>query len=890
MDDVFGKVSINDQAVDKWSLHVEMIEKIVRLGNTKLLISCRLHIFKDALVQRLKLLVSSHCNLHLNEFSLLHKERLLIAQKYMSDSEIERISDVIETYEFFPLLCKLFSKNKYPYSRDFFLNPVEEIKKNILDMKADHNKLQYCAFTLCVLFNNSFQEEWLEKDAKNENILQSICEEAGVDFKLNRTNLKQQLNNLESTYIQKSGRSYRIIHDQIYDVAAAICGQDMLQCFIHHSDATFIGERYLMEFLNAEKVENIIVIPKAHEGIFFKRIMNDLSSGNTYSLFQNWQLRFAKYRERLICFLSENKDMMAEILQTYDKLQNQNIEQRRQAELVDYISYSDEDEASDLIHSSDKKLFQHVMQLNAVNQNISLPLLESSAKGYDDLVNMLIGMGCCINICDNFGRSALFMAALNGHFSTIRLLLMHKSDASQCDRWQRSPLYVACEEGHADVVKLLIRKSDISKCDTCYFKSPLLVACEKGYTSIVRVLLDGGSEIHQSNSDGHSPLFVACAGGHTTLVKLLLEFGSDINQKDEKDRTPLLISCLNGHTEVVKLLLDHKANPSICDSDGFSPLHASCKWGHTSIVKMLLCEEDVDINACDKRYGRTPMFLACEGKHEETLKLLVHSGCSINACNKRKQSPLYIASKTGQISTVKLLLEQMTDYYVLSFNYSEWSPLIAACEAGNASIVQMLLDRNFYINVRSDSNQCPIHIACEQGSIDIVKILINHECDLNCLDALGKSPLCVACEEGHSEIVQMLLDKNALVANPFGPSLFYIACSEGNEDVVKVLFQNKAEQWDCEEETMQSPLFIACMHGYTSLVELLLKNNADVNICDSKGRSPLHIASKEGYTDIVKLLLNYGADVKMQTWGGRTALDLARSSCRSSVVHILENF
>jgi hypothetical protein len=46
-------------------------------------------------------------------------------------------------------------------------------------MKKETNQTQYCAFTLCVLFNNKLNDSWLERDAENDNVIRRVCEDIG---------------------------------------------------------------------------------------------------------------------------------------------------------------------------------------------------------------------------------------------------------------------------------------------------------------------------------------------------------------------------------------------------------------------------------------------------------------------------------------------------------------------------------------------------------------------------------------------------------------------------------------------------------------------------------------------------------------------------------------
>lgn len=924
LDNTFGTIAVNAPLVESWYANLEVIEKMLNMSNTKVLLSCRMHIMKDSLLQRLKIFVSIECNLHSEKLCLLEKERLMIAKRYLNNSEIKEIADVLNLYQFFPLLCKWYAKNKKPSIGEFFQNPVDIFKQNIVEMKEDPSRIQYCAFVLCLLFHGNLHESWFERDSDHENKLHAICTEFGIDFRIKRKELQQQLDRLENTYIKKLNRNYYIVHDKVYDVAVVICGQDIIECFIEYTDSIFIGDRYQLESIKSNFDETVIRIPQKHEDRYFQRLLKDLECGHIYSSFQNRQLQNRKYRDKLIAFMLSNKRIIRSILKKMDELQLRLIESRKQTddfislsaeesdhsffgEESDYSSFGEQSDHSSSVEDSEHSSFgedterynmgvqrpgrnkPNSNQIYPVDdQDFPLPLLESSTQGHEDIVQMLINFGCNVNVYDKFRRTALFLAASHGHRSTVETLLLKNCDPSLCDVWERSPFYVSCYEGHSEIVKLLLNVSDISKSDTCYFKTPLHVACEFGHFVIVKMLLENGSSMYQCNTDGHSPLFVACERGHPQLVKLLLDYGSDINQRDEKDKTPLFVACENGFSEVVKILLDHKANISLCNSDGSSPIHVACKWGHTNTVAILV-ERNADINSLDRLYGRTPLFLAVEGKYSEIIQLLIENGCDIFTCDKRKQSSLYVACKTGQTSIVKLLLERMDEYYVLSFNYSEWSPLIAACEGGYDSIAQMLLERNFYINICDMNGKCPIHIVCENGFTEIMSTLLSHNCEVDRLDGDGRSALLIACENGYSDIAKLLLENKAnhSLTDEDNWSPFQVACYEGHADIVEVLIQYNAETMQCDDKN-RSPLFIACMKGHASVAELLLSGNiADVHQSDVRKWTPLHIASKEGHREVVEVLLKYGADRTLLTEAGRSPLDLSRSSFRNDIVQLL---
>jgi ankyrin repeat protein len=63
-----------------------------------------------------------------------------------------------------------------------------------------------------------------------------------------------------------------------------------------------------------------------------------------------------------------------------------------------------------------------------------------------------------------------------------------------------------------------------------------------------------------------------------------------------------------------------------------------------------------------------------------------------SASDRKKDHPLHIACRKGNVKSVKMLLDSGADPNV--FNYFGQTPLLLACTADNSAIVKMLLDKN----------------------------------------------------------------------------------------------------------------------------------------------------------------------------------------------------
>lgn len=55
------------------------------------------------------------------------------------------------------------------------------------------------------------------------------------------------------------------------------------------------------------------------------------------------------------------------------------------------------------------------------------------------------------------------VAAYNGNFEIVRVLLSHKADVEQRNRAQETPLHLACRQGQARVVRSLLENGADSR-------------------------------------------------------------------------------------------------------------------------------------------------------------------------------------------------------------------------------------------------------------------------------------------------------------------------------------------------------------------------------------------------------------------------------------------
>ncbi|XP_063404193.1 uncharacterized protein LOC134687664 [Mytilus trossulus] len=743
VDDFCGTYNLNPMKFENWKNMTEKIKTLVEKKQVKLIMSCRLQVYKDRQMESLSFFQACECNLQSADLCLSKTEKQCIAEFYLKTNASD-ISDLYDMFDCFPLLCQLYSKNPKLNIVNFFTNPFTVYKEEIDKLQTEGAQVKYCALALCVMFNNQLKEEWLTEhvDENIKTIIKNTYQACKMVAGTSRLVLRDELDSLTHTYIRKDGEVYRTIHDKLFDFLAFYFGSVMIYCLIKNANSRFIRERFSFE-RKSKNDEFTIIVPTRYQQGYINRMVDDWSIGKVQDVFCNINMDNCIFRTR---FLLHIKDLA--------------ISQQKQLS----SSYDID--------------------------NNSTPLIQCCFKGDIDLVKWcLCHCTSHVNHCRNTDKvSPLYISSAYGYIEVVKMLINNKADINNCRDTGESPLYIACQNGHTEVVQMLINnKADINKCrDTGV--SPVYIACYKGHTDVVKMLINNKADINKCSDTGESPLYFACYKGHTDVVKMLINNKADINTCDNEECSPLYIACYNRQTEVVKMLINNKADINKCRHTGASPLYVACYNRHTEVVKMLI-NNKADINKC-RNTGASPLYVACQNGHTDVVKMLINNKADINKCSDTGESPLYIACYKGHTDVVKMLINNKAD--ITKCDNEECSPLYIACYNRHTEVVKMLINNKADINKCRNTGASPLYIACQEGHTDVVKMFINNKADINKCRDTGESPIFIACYKGHAEIVEFLLKHKADCNHKWkGLTPLGIAKRENHTNLVHLL-----ERWN----------------------------------------------------------------------------------------------
>ena len=201
----------------------------------------------------------------------------------------------------------------------------------------------------------------------------------------------------------------------------------------------------------------------------------------------------------------------------------------------------------------------------------------------------------------------------------------------------------AAQEGNVEALKALLADGADKLAVTKKKWNALHFAAAGGHVDAINFLLGAGLMLEQKTSamggGWATPLFLAAKQGHVKAVAALLARGANPNATAMESWTPLHIAAAKGHTAVVTELLKHGAKANALTDRGETALQWAAANGNTAIVKDLVQIGKADLRVLNME-GKTPLHLAAEGAHLETVKYLLSAGAPVNALDKKGETAL----------------------------------------------------------------------------------------------------------------------------------------------------------------------------------------------------------------------------------------------------------
>lgn len=201
----------------------------------------------------------------------------------------------------------------------------------------------------------------------------------------------------------------------------------------------------------------------------------------------------------------------------------------------------------------------------------------------------------------NMNWSALHHAAFDGSMRLTRAMLVRGCsdiDRRTGDGLGFPALALAAQEGHYDVVKLLLQNGARQSARSDGGCTALIMSAIHGHARVAQLLIDSGADVDASDCNGVTSVYSAALKGYPKVVKLLIEAGAGVNICASDGSMPLHPSSKGGHLAVVKLLVEAGARLDVRNGDGGAPMHMAADQGYRGWLKRCSREVRIPTVAC----------------------------------------------------------------------------------------------------------------------------------------------------------------------------------------------------------------------------------------------------------------------------------------------------
>ena len=508
-----------------------------------------------------------------------------------------------------------------------------------------------------------------------------------------------------------------------------------------------------------------------------------------------------------------------------------------------------------------KMLLKHRAAVNAVDARQRSALMVAAAEGHEQIARALCSAGADVNLADQHGSTALMEAARAGAAGVMALLADAQADAGARDKHGRDALTLACQSPHAQV-------------------------------ETVRALLALGADPKAPGSDGRSALDHAAASGRWDLVALLdpdtpLPASLDLEAISEGADTPahLLDALRFGHWAIVS---SFAARVREWPQEQLAPLFLELTEPGLRTARRWLLDHGLSAEArlqpqlIDEYESEQPTLpplgqrlfdalLARLPASSEALEDLLDAGASPAGAG---LLALLLSRLPEPSSSLPLaLLERGADPF--GVDERERTPLYLAAANAQLGVLQALLARGCDPNQRDANGRTPLFAALEHGAdaLPLVRALVAHGADAEAMDANGETPLGLALEH---QALERWLDWNGWQRprRPLRDDDLIRAAKQGADTAVRRLLE-LGFPVDARDAQGATPLLHACGAGHRDVAAVLIDAGADIAASASNGMTPLAAAVAARREALVALLLERGAAVDQRLPNEATALMIA---------------
>ncbi len=314
------------------------------------------------------------------------------------------------------------------------------------------------------------------------------------------------------------------------------------------------------------------------------------------------------------------------------------------------------------------------------------------------------------------GEPAVVIASRYGSESQLKLFLDagDNANARAPDGW--TPLFSAIAADRPDSVRLLLAKGADPAMSGEDGSSPVAFAEAIGNAEVIWILRRAISDVIPK-ADALSLLRRAAAEGKIGILQPLAKEGGDVDAADELGWTSLMYAAASGQAGSVRALLDMGAKSNHVAQNGITPLMVAAAVSNQAVVEILLAAGAVASSR--NTLGQTAGTIAMANGDDDLGKVLGSTATPATL----HQRVAAAAARRDRGEVLRLL--DLGAPAARTLNASSDTPaIVAAACAGDASIVELLVQRGARVEEKDPAGVTPLlaSVLCDQP--DAVRSLL----------------------------------------------------------------------------------------------------------------------------------------------------------------------
>ena len=164
------------------------------------------------------------------------------------------------------------------------------------------------------------------------------------------------------------------------------------------------------------------------------------------------------------------------------------------------------------------QLLMRGMDPNTSDRSGTTLLMLAAGNGNVELIDFLVKARCNLGKQNQYGDTAIGLAALRGHIQAVQRL---QEAGAPLDGKNWNPLHYAAFSGHEDIVRLLVERKAPLDARAPNRQTALMLAARNGHESVVHLLVEAGADATLTDDGGRNARDIAAAGNHRTIAEYL---------------------------------------------------------------------------------------------------------------------------------------------------------------------------------------------------------------------------------------------------------------------------------------------------------------------------------------------------------------------------------